>query len=111
MTTRLSHCDKCPDTDNGCDECGSTPDPCLCELRYMTGCHDLGMLSLSEVQSMFERYEIESIRIRRAGLRKWWVLVNNNDSIGATWNDASTLEEALVLAVHRVAASRGRGEQ
>ena len=100
-------CNTCPDPDgSGCDECGSTPEPCLCELRYMSGCHDLGMLSLGELQGLMERYGVESVRMRRAGLFRWWVLVNNDDSMGATWTKASTLEEALVSAIYRVAEGR-----
>ena len=99
-------CTACPDETNGCDECGKDPDPCLCELRMFSGSHDLGMLSIGELQGLMERYGVESVRIKRAGLHRWWVLVNDDDSMGATWNKANGLEEALILAVHRVAEGR-----
>ena len=97
-------CNTCPDPDgDGCKECGESPTPCLCELRMFSGSHDLGMLSLGELQGLMEQYGVKSVRMKRAGLRRWWVLVNDDVSTGATWNDAATLEEALVLAVHQVA--------
>ena len=96
-------CTTCPDELNGCNECGEDPTPCLCELRMFSGAQELGMLSIGEIQGLFERYGVESVRMKRLGLRKWTVLLNDVNTIGACWNSASTLEEALVLAVHRAA--------